>query len=210
MRLAEETEITGQIQLRSGQLDIQGKLFHIERGVITLNPADPSNPTIVALARWDSPADFRVYAEYTGTATDGKLRLTSEPALTQDQIVSLLMFGSPEGTSGSNASAASAAFGVVGGTATKGINRVLSRFSDLDVDARIDTSSGQSRPEIVMQISPRVSARVTRALGDPGPGEPPDRPFATLDLRIAGRWSVATRVGDRGASALDLVWRLRY
>ncbi len=101
---------------------------------------------IVALARWDSPADFRVYAEYTGNATDGKLRLTSEPALTQDQIVSLLMFGSPEGTSGSNASAASAAFGVVGGTATKGINRVLSRFSDLDVDARIDTSSGQSRP----------------------------------------------------------------
>ena len=210
MRLAEETEITGQIQLRSGTLDIQGKLFHIERGVITFSGTDPSNPLIVALARWESPADFRVYAEYTGTATDGKLRLTSEPALTQDQIVSLLMFGSPEGTTGSNTSAASAAFGVVGGTATKGINRVLSRFSELDVDARVDTSSGESRPEIVVQVSPRVSARVTRALGDPGPGEPPDRTFATLDLRIAGRWSVATRVGDRGASALDLVWRLRY
>jgi translocation and assembly module TamB len=210
VRLAEETEISGQIQLRSGTLDIQGKLFHIERGVITFSGVDPSNPMIVALARWDSPAEYRVYAEYTGTATDGKLRLTSEPALTQDQIVSLLMFGSPEGTTGSNTSAASAAFGVVGGTATKGINRVLSRFSELDVDARVDTSSGESRPEIVVQVSPRVSARVTRALGDPGPGEPPDRTFATLDLRIAGRWSVATRVGDRGASALDLVWRLRY
>jgi translocation and assembly module TamB len=210
LRLGGETEITGQIEIRSGTLDIQGKLFHIERGVITFNGDDPSNPTIVALARWDSPTDYRVYAEYTGTATDGRLRLTSEPALTQDQIVSLLMFGSPEGTSGSSTSAASAAFGVVGGTATKGINRVLSRFSELDVDARIDTSSGESRPELVVQISPRVSARVTRALGEPGPGEPPDRTFATLDLRIAGRWSVATRVGDRGASALDLVWRLRY
>lgn len=210
LRLAEETEVTGQLQIKSGTLDIQGKLFSIERGVITFNGDDPSNPLVVALARWDAPSEYRVYAEYTGTASDGTLRLSSEPPLTQDQIVSLLMFGSPDGTTGSSTSAASAALGVIGSTATKGINRVLSRFSKLDVDARIDTSSGESRPELVVQISPRVSARVTRALGEPGPGEPPDRTFATLDLRIAGRWSVATRVGDRGASSLDLVWRLRY
>jgi len=59
-------------------------------------------------------------------------------------------------------------------------------------------------------VSPRMSARVTRALGEAPPGQAPDRTFATLDLRLGGRWSLAAMVGDRGASALDLIWRFRY
>ena len=65
-------------------------------------------------------------------------------------------------------------------------------------------------PELVFQVTPRISARVTRALGEPAPGQPPDRTFATLDFRLKGPWSLEAMVGDRGASALDLIWRHRY
>ena len=168
-------------------------------------------PMVLATARWDSPADYTVTVEYAGTAQQGQLTLTSEPALTQNEILSLLMFGNPEGTQGSgSSSAAAAAFGVAGGTAIRGVNRVINRITKLDLDARVDTSTGSARPELVLQLTPRLSARVTRALGEPAPGQPPDRTFATLDLRLGGRWSLATTVGDRGASALDLIWRHRY
>ncbi|HEV8247031.1 MAG TPA: translocation/assembly module TamB domain-containing protein [Polyangiaceae bacterium] len=203
--------ISGQIRLRGGTLDVSGKLFHIERGIITFQGQDPGNPLVVATARWDSPADYVVYAEYTGTANDGKLTLSSEPPLTQDQVLSLLMFGNPDGTMGSSSGdPAAAAFGVVGGTAARGLNRVLSKMTNLDIDARVDTSTGSARPELVMQLTPRLSAHLTRALGEPAPGQAPDRTFGMLDLRLTGRWSLQTMVGDRGASALDLIWRYRY
>ncbi len=211
IELAERPIITGQINMTGGKFDVQGKLFDIERGTVTFDGSDSSNPTVLATARWDSPADYSVTVEYAGTVRQGQLTLASEPPLTQDEILSLLMFGNPEGSQGSSSgSAAAAAFGVAGGTAVKGVNRVINRLTNLDLDARVDTSTGSARPELVLQLTPRMSARVTRALGEPAPGQPPDRTFATLDLRLGGRWSLATTVGDRGASAVDLIWRLRY
>jgi hypothetical protein len=78
------------------------------------------------------------------------------------------------------------------------------------VSARVDTSSGSSRPEILVQLSPRVAAKLTYAVGDPSPGQSPDRTFISVELRMTGNWGISTTVGDRGASALDLMWRRRY
>ncbi|HEY3667402.1 MAG TPA: translocation/assembly module TamB domain-containing protein, partial [Polyangiaceae bacterium] len=206
--------MTGQIDLKGGKLDVSGKQFEIESGTITFS-GEPSNPTIVATARWDSPDEekHRVYADFTGTAAKGKITLRSEPPLTQDQILSLLLTGSPDGSLGGSSgggSNAATAVGAVGGSATQGLNKVLSGISNLDVSTRIDTSTGSARPELVIQISPRVSAQITRALGEPAPGQPPDLTFLTFDFRVLRNWSLAALVGDRGESGLDLVWRKRY
>jgi hypothetical protein len=32
----------------------------------------------------------------------------------------------------------------------------------------------------------------------------------TLDLRLGNSWSLSTTVGDRGATAFDMIWRHRY
>lgn len=211
LRQGLESTVNGTIELQGGTLDVQGKRFEIERGVVTFIK-DPSNPTITAVARWDSPESYSVYAEYAGTAQEGKLTLRSEPPLTDNEILTLLMFGTPDGTfgSGQGSGNAQAALGVAGGTAAQGLNRVLSNITDLEVSARMDTSTGTARPELVVQLSPRVTARVTRAVGEPSIGQSPDRTTLTLDLRLFKAWSLSTAVGDRGASALDLVWRKRY
>jgi hypothetical protein len=211
MRLGNETDIDGEVRATRGKLDLRGKLFDIDRAIVTFDGQDPANPMVVATARWNSPAGYTVLVEYSGTVSQGQLTLSSEPPLTQDQVLSLILFGNADGSAGGGSNdSASAALGVVGSPATRGINRALSKVTDLEIDARIDTSTGSSRPELVMQITPRLSARLTRALGDPAPGQAPDRTFATLDMRLSGRWSLATTVGDRGASALDLLWRKRY
>jgi autotransporter translocation and assembly factor TamB len=207
----EPPRVTGRIELKGGQIDVQGKRFEIERGVVTFDGGDPSNPTITATARWDSPTDHVVYAEYIGDVENGRIKLRSEPPLSNDEIASLLLFGNTDGSFGSSdGNQAALAVSVAGSTVTKGLNQVLADFSTLDVSTRIDTSTGSSRPEVVIQVTPRLAAKVTRAVGEPTAGESPDRTFLTLELRLKQSWALSALLGDRGASALDLIWRRRY
>jgi autotransporter translocation and assembly factor TamB len=217
VRLAEEMKLTGQIRTTGGKLDVAGKLFDLERAEITFDGANPPNPSILARARWESPVGYRVFAEYTGTAARAKLTLRSEPTLSQDQVLNLLMTGTPDAALGDGSNAA--AMSVAGGIATKGINRALSDLSDLDVQARVDSTGGRSsgpyadtrvRPELAFQVNSSISARVTRVIGEPLAGTTPDKTFLTFDYRLGARWLVSTMVGDRGATALDLLWRFRY
>jgi translocation and assembly module TamB len=208
---AAETTVDGRIEIRGGKLDVSGKTFDIERGVVTFQGDDPGNPTITATARWDAP-EYTVYADYVGDVKTGRIKLRSEPPLTPSEIANLLLFGSPEGSSSgsSDPNTAALAVGVAGDTAAKGLNQALDDFTKLDVSARIDTTTGSARPELVFQVSPRVSARVTRALGAPSAGQAADRTFLTLELRLKRAWALSAVFGDHGGSALDLIWRRRY
>jgi translocation and assembly module TamB len=201
---------TGRLEVRGGEIDVQGKRFELERGLLTFDGKDPSNPTVTATARWDSPTEHTVYAEYAGDVENGRIKLHAEPPLTQDEIASLLLFGTTEGAASGQTDQTSMAVGVAGGTVAKGLNQALSDFTTVDVSARVDTSQGASRPELVFQVSSRVTAKVSRALGEPTAGESPDRSFLTLELRLKRLWALSAVFGDRGASALDLVWRRRY
>ncbi|MCA9639501.1 MAG: translocation/assembly module TamB domain-containing protein, partial [Myxococcales bacterium] len=206
--------VDGQIRLSDGRIDISGKIFQIEQGVITFQE-DPSNPVVVAQAAWDSPSGYKVVAEYTGPLKNGKFKLRAEPALSQNEIVSLILFGTPDGSVGSSGSGggpgAADAASVGAGVATAPLNRAISDVTSLDIATRVDTSNAQSpRPELVVQVSPRVSAQVGYNLEEPKPGKAPDRTLFTLEFRIASRWSLATTFGDGGSSLVDLVWRYRY
>lgn len=211
--LGDPLTIEGKINVVSGKLDVSGKEFEVESGTVTFS-GEPANPTIVATARWDAPDEdrHRVYADATGTASKLKVSLRSEPPLTKDQILSLLLTGSPDGSLGGSSGGggnAATAVGAVGGVATQGLNKALSNISKLDVSTRIDTSTGSARPELVVQLSPKVAAQITRALGQT-PGQPPDMTFLTLNFLIFRNWSLSTLTGDKGASGVDLVWRKRY
>jgi translocation and assembly module TamB len=209
--IGDELDVRGRIEAKRGHMDISGKTFYIERGTVSFTGGDPDNPTISAVARYDSPAGYTVYAEYVGTVSEGKLTMRSEPPLNQDEIVTLLLFGTPDGSLGAGSGGSlNTALSVAGSTAARGLNRAISDVTDLDVSARVDTSTGAPRPELVLQLTPRVAAKVTEALGEPVPGQSPDRTFVTLDLRLGSSWSLSTTVGDRGATAFDMIWRHRY
>ena len=215
-RMASKTTIEGRLELKGGKLDVSGKMFDIESGVVTFDGDEPGNPSIVATARWDSPTEYRVFAEYAGTVKDGKLTLRSDPPLSSDKVLSLLMFGTPDGSFGAagtqsqGGESASVAVGVAGDSAVKGLNRAISGVTKLDVSARLDTSTGTARPELDVQISPRVTARMTREIGEPAAGQSPDRTFLTFEMRLLRAWALSAVVGDHGGSGLDLLWRRRY
>lgn len=205
-----EARVTGAVRLVRGKLELQGRVFTIERGVVTFTGPDPENPQVVATAYWDAPDGTRVFADFSGNVTEGKLDLRSEPALSQDQIVSLIAFGSADGGVGASGATAGAGASVAGGILTQGVNDILAGITP-DVTTRVDTSeSGNPKPEVAIQISSRVSARLGYAVGAPSLGDAPDRATVTLDWRFFKNWSIAAEVGDHGSTAVDVLWRVRY
>jgi translocation and assembly module TamB len=217
IEIAQSTRVSGQIRLSQGKLEIQGKQFILDRGTVTFVGADPADPQVIATAYWDAPAGIRVFADFSGHVSTGKLTLRAEPSLTQDEILALILFGSPDGTFGaapSGGEAASAglkAAGFAGGVITQGLNKAISDLTSVDITTRLDTSEADNpRPELAVQISKKVSARLSYKLGVPAPGDNPDRTELTLGWRFVRNWSLEAVVGDQGSTALDVVWRLRY
>ena len=215
VEVTDKTRVTGRIILERGTLEVQGKKFVVDRGTVTFTGGEPSNPMVVATAHWDGPEGTRVYADFSGYVSSGKLTLRSEPALSQDEILALVLFGSTEGslgaTSGPPQSTGVKAAGMAGGVLTDSFNKAISGVTAVNISARVDSSQQDGpRPEVDVQIGKNVTAKIGYQLGSPAPGENPDRAMLTLDWRFARAWSLDASVGDAGSSALDLVWRFRY
>jgi translocation and assembly module TamB len=215
--VTDKARVGGQIRLERGKLELQGKQFIIDRGTVSFVGNDPADPLIMATAYWDAPDATRVYADFSGRVSSGKLALRSEPALSQDEILSLIMFGSRDGTFGAQPppgreeSTGVKAAGMAGGILTDGLNKAISGITTADISTRVDTSDASSpRPELAVQITRTVSARLGYKLGVPAPGENPDRTELTLEWRFIRNWSLVTVVGDQGSTSMDVVWRLRY
>lgn len=209
-----QTTILGQIFLKEGSVDVLGKKFSIVDGTVTFREDQPDNPIVVATARWDSPEGYSVFADFTGPVESGNLELRSNPSLTESEILSLLVFGSPEGQVGSGQQSgglASGAAGVGGGVATMGLNRALSQLSEREITTRIDTSAaGGPRPEVAMQVTRRLAVELAY---NPAPSmltREPDHALLTLMFRLKPKWMLETTVGDAGTSVVDLIWRYRY
>ena len=216
VEIAEAARVSGQIALARGKIEVQGKMFQIERGTVTFTGQDPSNPVVVATAYWDAPEGTRVYADFTGPLKTGKLALRSEPPHTQDEVLALLLFGSPEGSFGassptSDQGTAAKATGLGGAYVAQGINKALSGVTSVDVSTRVDTSQANNpRPELEVQVTKDVTVKAAYNLGVPGPGQNPDRTLLMIDWRFVRQWLLETTIGDRGSSMLDLLWRYRY
>jgi translocation and assembly module TamB len=211
--LGQETTVKGQIRLAGGKLDVQGKTFVIQTGVVTFL-GDPSNPEVRATAGWTAEDGTRVYADYVGPLKTGKVTLRSEPPRSQNEILALIMFGTADGSSATPASgqpdAAVKAGTTAGGFATAGLNKELDKLTGVDITAKIDTSHASPRPEVEVQIARNISLQIAYVLGIPPPGTNQDTTYATIDWRFMRSWLLETTFGNLGSSIANVVWRHRY
>jgi autotransporter translocation and assembly factor TamB len=208
------TAMTGQIHLRKGGLlHVQGRPFEIESGVITMTGGDASNPEVVVRASYTARDGTIVYATFAGPLATGKVTLSSEPALTQQEIVALLVYGTTDGQQGSQpgGSTPGIAIATAGGQAAEPFNHVLDQLGLGAVTTRVDTSqSANPTPEVAVQIARDISVQLAVVLGQPPPGVNPDHTLLTLAWRFLSRWSLASTFGDAGTTIVDLLWQKRY
>jgi translocation and assembly module TamB len=209
----EGTRIHGGVTLVRGTLEVEGKRFDIEHGIVTFT-GEPDNPTLVVTATWDAADGTHVIADYVGPLKSGKLTLHADPPRTQDEIVALIVFGSTEGLTPSSGSGGNGmtttAIAEGASFATQPLNKAIDQLTHLDVRARIDTSGAAAKSEVEVQIAKGISAQVAYVFGLPPPGTAPDLTWLTLACRVSTHWSLDFTVGDHGSSIIDALWRVRY
>lgn len=214
VRVGNDVSVSGQIRLKGGTLEVQGKRFTIENGTVTFVGDDPANPEVVVTASWNAPDGTRVYADFVGPLKTGKVTLRSEPTLPKNEILALILFGTADGASSTSAttqSSATTAGAAASGMATEGLSRGIDELTGLDVTTRIDTSDAANpRPEVELQIARDISLQIAFVLGTPPPGQNPDKTFATIDWRFVKNWSLETTFGDQGSTMADVIWQYRY
>jgi translocation and assembly module TamB len=214
VKLDGKSQVTGQINLKKGgTLSIQGKNFTVESGNVTFVGGEPSNPEVVVKASWTAPDGTVVYANFVGPLKTGKVTLTSEPTLPQQEIVQLLLFGTAAGQQAQTPSGtpANGALGTVGGEAAQPLNHALNQLGLGAVSTRIDTTqSSNPKPEVEVQIARDISVQIAVVLGQPPPGVNPDHTLLTVDWRFLSKWSLASTLGDAGTTIFDLLWQTRY
>lgn len=212
IEMAPELRVTGQVSVTHGTLDVSGKRFDIERGLVTFS-GEPTNPTVFATASWKAPDGSIVYADYTGPVKNGNISLRAEPPHTNDEIVSLLVFGTtsgPNSASSQGTDTTTKAIGTAAGIATQPLNKALDQLTHMDIRTRVDTSSENPKPEVEVQLNRDLSAQIAYVLGQPPPGTNPDKYFFTVGWRISSKWTADATVGDRGSSIFELTWHHRY
>jgi len=210
-----KTKASGQVSVKEGKVDVQGKKFEIEKATVTLRE-DIGNPVVLATAAWTAEDGTRIYADFTGPVKTGKVTLRSEPTRPKNEILATILFGTADGANaqpnpkGSTGSQTKLATSAGGGIAAEGLTNALDDLTGIEATARIDTSrSNNPAPELELQVSRRVSLAIQHVLGTPPPSAP-DKNLATVDWRFQRNWSLETTVGDRGKGQVDAVWQKRY
>jgi translocation and assembly module TamB len=218
--LTDKARVNGEIELRSGTVEVFGKRFEIEHGTAQFEGDEPGNPNVAVTARWDAPDGTHIYADYVGPLRTGRLSMRSEPVRSQSDVVAMLLFGTSDdsvtlpaaGSTYWQQRNASATAGTVlaGGAVSTNINRVLASVTPLDVTTRVTSDAQSPMPEVAVRLSPRVTAMVSYRTRVPMQFEKQDRMLVTLDWRFRRNWSIATTIGDRGGSVVDMIWKYRY
>jgi autotransporter translocation and assembly factor TamB len=84
--------ITGELRPIQGRLTFMGRYFEIQRGSVFFYGGDEMNPSFdLTLTAHVSEYDIRI--KLTGTALKPEIELTSNPARSESDIMSLLLFG---------------------------------------------------------------------------------------------------------------------
>lgn len=210
--MKDQLRMKGRITLvPNGQLNLKGRKFRVVNGTITWTEADEvSNPVVIAEAQWEAPDKTNVIADFVGPAASGKLSLRSEPSHSNSEILSLLLFGTADGKSqgGSSSATATAASGAAG-VLSGGIGEALSKVTDVEVEATIESPDAQTtRPEVSARVSNNVTLEVGYNIAPPTVKR--DTILVSADVRLTQRWSFQLTEGDRQTTILDLLWQYRY
>jgi len=214
-----EVSLQGHAILYDGRIDVVGNRFDLEENnAWVIFTGDPAHPQLNVTARWDAPDGTRVFADVTGPLRDPRIQFRSEPAMTQAEILGLLLFGpSSQGgatmaagtTEGEGNQSSDMSSGVSSGVAAAGINMLLQDLSPV-VSTRFDTSRGQSpSPTLIVQVSRDVTAEATY-VAEEATLDKADRYLVSFDWRFLRQWSLRITRGNVGTSVVDVLWQHRY
>lgn len=175
--------ISGEMNLLRGKFDFLDRTFDLTKGVVSLGGENPPNPFLEVLGETQILENL-IQVRISGPARDFRLSLTSVPALPQDELLAMILFGrslrqiSP--LQAVRLAQAAAEMTGLGGATPDFLDSVKSSLGLQEVDVSRDDEdntavgiggyiggkyyvrtqssvSGQDRTRVEIQLTPRIS-----------------------------------------------------
>ncbi|MFD1379675.1 translocation/assembly module TamB domain-containing protein [Fodinicurvata halophila] len=88
---ASSPQVTGSLEPQRGSFSIAGKSFQLQEGSVSLPPGNDLNP-VLDLSAAAQAGDIQAIIRVTGSASEPRIDLTSNPTLPEDEVLSRVLF----------------------------------------------------------------------------------------------------------------------
>lgn len=202
---AAQPAITGNLSLVRGNANFLGKRFELKRGLLLFSGSTPPFPTIDVEAEAKSK-EITARLQFTGPIQSLEIRLSSDPPLPPDEILSRLLFG----RSASNITPLQAiqladsmnTLTRGGGVDLLGRTRQLLSLDQLSLE-----QTGKNQDETALSAGKYLSEDVYLKVQQ---GISPETGKASLTWEITPNISVETEVGVNAEAGVGVNWRWDY
>lgn len=207
LSVAGKYEASGGIHASPGRFQLLGNSFEIDSGQITLPSTGELDPFIDIVAG-TSTAEADVTVKVRGRASRPELSLSSDPAMSQYQIVSLLVAGRSDTADSGDESVQTQAASLLLAFQNPLLERQL--YSRLGVD-RVDVAIGKSVEEPIVTVGKRFGRRVyVETEYHHNAPENENTAGARIEYELSPSWSLETTYGDANKGEVGVFWHKRF
>jgi translocation and assembly module TamB len=199
----------GSVEVVRGFVEpLGGRTFDVRRGKVTFTGAAPKNAVLDVEAVWENPTAI-VTVKVAGELADPEIKLTSEPAMDEQQIALLIATGrtefKPGGEGAGSVTGEEAGRAAAGAVATQLFRNVVA--DKLPFDVSFESSTVRAG----RYVTDKIYVAYTRRL-DPqtvGTGKAQNEDEVRIEYQITPRWTFESRYGEV-QSNVSLVWSRDY
>ncbi|MBK7952086.1 MAG: translocation/assembly module TamB domain-containing protein [Deltaproteobacteria bacterium] len=197
--------LEGRIEAQRGFADLQRRRFRLIEGSLELVGGAKIDPVLDVLGRHKARAHV-IDARLTGTASKPVLTLSSDPTLSQEDILAVLLFGRPssELSQEQQSSLSQRAVGLASSMGLTAVGRSVASALGLDaLGLQIDELSNQRA-----SVGAYLGRNIFVALAQDFSGERGQE--LSIEYEFWPGWSVVGSTTSQGTNSADLVWKIRY
>jgi len=203
----EEPVIVGELRAVRGTFRFLGRQFEVVRGIVSFYGDPETDPALdLTLETRISGTTYRV--DITGDAAQPKLELSSDPQMSDGDIVASIVFGKPldELDSGQENLLQARMLAVLAQYGAESVSGDVTRALGVDMMSydETDDRSGRSSLTIGKYLNPRTLVKYEQII---------DREIAyllRLEYTLTHSIRVETAFGQGTASGVDLQWSIDY
>lgn len=196
------TRATGSLQVAAGEYRLYGQDLNIERGSLVFSGGPVDNPGLdLRVSR--EVGEVTAGAKVSGTLSDPRLTLFSEPVMPESSLLSYLIFGRAPGSANTSSSEQELLFRAASAITMKGGNVIAEKLTDL-LDVNELGLEGDSLQDtsfyIGKYLSPKLYVKYGVGLLEPS---------STFLMRylLSKRWSVESQTGTNSSGG-DIIYTL--
>lgn len=235
----EQVLLTGRVNLvRGSRFILRKNIFEVTTGYVEYSDSAPENPTLNIIAESRITASFRdneerdydVVARVTGTANKPIIQMSSQPALPEKDLISLLTLGfihdhnrndNDTDTDAARTGLATSA-GIQVLTDTLGVNQQLQKTLGVEVDysSSYDSTDKAQLHTITVkkQWAPKFGTSASRTIGKSSTNNVKAEYKLNRNMSVIGRWEGREQTGandektevQQNQFGLDIEYRVKF